>query len=642
MATVSSTLKMFDAMSNPLRKITNSMNIVISTMQQLNSTTERNEQISRSLSSAQEMLAEAGLDLRRAAMNAETEQRRLNDQMRRGQSESAGLLRNIKRLAGAYIGFSAGKNFIGSSITAANQQFTAETRLQLIMSNIPDMPQESIDMLKSYAAELQGVTNIGDEVGIFGMSQLAEYVYDPQNIKELTESMYNLATETYGVNVAQEQIMQTANLMGKVMMGDINALARNGFKIDAIFTEAEQQLLRTGTEAERTAMVVQMIEENLSGLSRAMANTPEGQIVQLNNAWGDVKETVGFGVLPQILRLMETFRNNLPTIQNLLYGLVGVVVIITTALTSAIDIAVWGFKFLFEAIQSVGTILLGLSPIILGIAGAWGAYNAVMLLSTLYTKGAAMASTIYMLATNGIARALSIAALQQKFMNLVMSLNPIGIVIGLIVGLISALLAFSFVTNGVRETFSNAFGFIVDAAQAAVNAIIGILNTGIKAINKISGFFSNLLGVDEKKIQEIEFRADFESFKQAGQDLIENATLDDIKAKFGLDKLGDSSMLAKQNALLEKWNAQQDDNFGITNENLGKVADNISISNEDLKLMRELAEMRNVQNFVTLTPTVNVETGDITEGGFDLNTMIARITDVLEREIASSAEGVFS
>src|SRR5690606_7007962 len=73
---------------------------------------------------------------------------------------------------------------------------------------------------------------------------------------------------------------------------------------------------------------------------------------------------------------------------------------------------------------------------------------------------------------------------------------------------------------------------------------------------------------------------------------------------------------------------------------VGKIRDSVDIASEDLKMMRELAEMQNIQNFVTLSPTVTVQTGDI-NNGYDIDTIIARIEQSMEEEIASSAEGVF-
>ena len=81
------------------------------------------------------------------------------------------------------------------------------------------------------------------------------------------------------------------------------------------------------------------------------------------------------------------------------------------------------------------------------------------------------------------------------------------------------------------------------------------------------------------------------------------------------------------------------DRIGKVNE-VGRIGDTVDISSEDLKMMRELAEMNAIQNFVTLTPTVNVQTGDI-RNGYDVDTIIRRIEQSLTEQIASSAQGVY-
>ncbi|GKU75656.1 tape measure protein [Paenibacillus sp. L3-i20] len=73
---------------------------------------------------------------------------------------------------------------------------------------------------------------------------------------------------------------------------------------------------------------------------------------------------------------------------------------------------------------------------------------------------------------------------------------------------------------------------------------------------------------------------------------------------------------------------------------VGQINEKVDISSEDLKMMRELAEMKNIQNFVSLTPTVSVTTGDI-KSGDDANTIVARIESMLTEQIASSAQGVY-
>ncbi|MNI31782.1 hypothetical protein D3C73_856740 [compost metagenome] len=76
-------------------------------------------------------------------------------------------------------------------------------------------------------------------------------------------------------------------------------------------------------------------------------------------------------------------------------------------------------------------------------------------------------------------------------------------------------------------------------------------------------------------------------------------------------------------------------------DKVGAIEQTVDISNEDLKMMRELAEMKSIQNFVTLTPTVQVTTGPVTNNA-DINTIVSQIERVLEEEISSSAAGVYA
>jgi tape measure domain-containing protein len=76
-------------------------------------------------------------------------------------------------------------------------------------------------------------------------------------------------------------------------------------------------------------------------------------------------------------------------------------------------------------------------------------------------------------------------------------------------------------------------------------------------------------------------------------------------------------------------------------DKVGKIDDEISISDEDLKLLRELAEIKSIQNFVTLTPTVNMQTGDI-RNEVDVDEIVSSIEDRMIKEVARSAEGVYS
>jgi len=57
--------------------------------------------------------------------------------------------------------------------------------------------------------------------------------------------------------------------------------------------------------------------------------------------------------------------------------------------------------------------------------------------------------------------------------------------------------------------------------------------------------------------------------------------------------------------------------------------------------MRYVAEMKNIQNFVTLTPTVQVKIGPVTNSA-NSDSVISKITKKLNEEIVSTAKGLYS
>lgn len=80
-------------------------------------------------------------------------------------------------------------------------------------------------------------------------------------------------------------------------------------------------------------------------------------------------------------------------------------------------------------------------------------------------------------------------------------------------------------------------------------------------------------------------------------------------------------------------------NVGKVGE-VGKINDDVNIADEDLQFLRDVAEMRFVQNFVTLTPTVAIE-AQVNETA-DMDALATEIERRLEDEFAAAAEGVYA
>lgn len=315
----------------------------------------------------------------------------------------AGLMRTVAGYAAAYIGTQQLAQGIRSSLDAYKDQERADTRLATLMGNVRGTTQAQIAMIKAHASELQRLTTIGDEVSQTGASQLATYQLQAKSIKTLMPSLADLAAGTYGVNVSQDQMQQSANLLGKVFTGQVGALRRVGIS----FSKTQEKVLKLGTEEQKTAMLAQVIAQNYGGLAQRLAQTDEGKIIQMTNAWGDMKEVIGGELMPIQMSLVNYLHKNLPQIQGGIHRVIAVVKQVGTAAKPAVMMLVNGGRWIVRNWGVVG-------PIIKGLAGAMLIWKAITIAQT--------------------------AA--QLALNLAMTANPIGLIIvgvGLLIGLIVAL-----------------------------------------------------------------------------------------------------------------------------------------------------------------------------------------------------------
>lgn len=174
--------------------------------------------------------------------------------------------------------------------TEANRaQQEAEAKLAQVMRNTMGASNDEIASIKELASAQQKLGVIGDEVQLAGAQELGTYLGKADSLKKLMPVMNDMLAQQYGLNASQEQATQIASMMGKVMDGQVGALSRYGYKFD----EAQEKLLKYGTEEERVATLAEVIGQSVGGMNEALANTPEGKLQQVANSMGDIKERVG-------------------------------------------------------------------------------------------------------------------------------------------------------------------------------------------------------------------------------------------------------------------------------------------------------------------------------------------------------------
>lgn len=173
-------------------------------------------------------------------------------------------------------------------------QAQAEARLATVMRNTMDATEDEIQSIKDLASAQQELGVVGDEVQLSGAQELATYLGKKESLEKLIPVMNDMIAQQYGYNATAESAVGIATMMGKVMEGQTKALSRYGYS----FTEAQEEILKFGTEEERAATLAEVIEQSVGGVNAALAATPYGKIVQANNKFGDLKETLGSLVAP--------------------------------------------------------------------------------------------------------------------------------------------------------------------------------------------------------------------------------------------------------------------------------------------------------------------------------------------------------
>lgn len=201
---------------------------------------------------------------------------------------------------------------------------------------------------------------------------------------------------------------------------------------------------------------------------------------------------------------------------------------------------------------------------------------------------------------------------------------------------------------------------VLTILQNMINGAIGIINDFISLLNKIPGVNIDL-------IEQVTFAttaaAENEAAKQARADAL-NQYEADIKAaqaerdatySAAKQELADATAKlsetyanaraeaaqANSDAGASDWNTDQYDVGNVDSVgSVGSIESDVNIADEDLKFLRDVAEMRYVQNFVTLTPTVAVD-AQISEK-VDVDEVVTKIEKKLEDEFTAAAEGVYN
>lgn len=184
---------------------------------------------------------------------------------------------------------SAAKN----AAAAFNEVQENNAALAQVMKNTMGATKEQWRSVLDLADAQQRLGVIDAEVTKAGAVELATYLGLSDSLETLIPVMNDMLAQQYGMAASSENAANIATMLGKVMNGQTGALSRYGYS----FTAAQEAILKYGDEAQRAAVLAQVVEESVGGMNRALAQTPAGRLQQVKFALGDIQEQFGKAVM---------------------------------------------------------------------------------------------------------------------------------------------------------------------------------------------------------------------------------------------------------------------------------------------------------------------------------------------------------
>lgn len=434
-------------------------------------------------------------------------------------------------------------------------------------------------------------------------------------------------------------------------------------KIVAIIRNVETMT----TSMKKADAVAEKMENSGAAAMGSLAQTPEGKMQQFAGTMGNVAEQIGGNVVGSFMALIDTAQAfvNSEAGQWLLNGA-----------SMGINIIVQGITWLAAAVAWLAGMIQQNWGVIQPILMAIG----LMLLPTILGYLWAMIAPLLAQAAVWLMLNWPILLVIGAIALLIWAAGEMGVTFGDVCGFIAGVLGglYAYFFNVVAslynywvafvEFFANCFNHPVYSVK---RLFVNLANTVLDLVKSIAGaidavFGSNLAGgvaslqnqmeswlgempegykvmekMEMKNIAETvgDWNAGGKAFgKGIGDKLASFTSGFDISgqmsgaggAELGSDSFGGGAGGGKNIGR----------NIGKVGE-VGKINSEVDISREDLELLRDIAEARFVQNFVTLTPQVSMQVEAINHNA-DADRLLAEMERRLEEEFVMAAEGVYS
>ena len=227
-----------------------------------------------------------------------------NKAFKQAGSSTDKLTKGVKKLAGS-LGIAFGTAqviaFGKASVKAALEAQAQQDRLAKLVRVTVGATDAQIQSLNDQATALQSVGVVNKENITQTQSQLATFNLQIDTIKQLTPAILDYVTAEKGAAASADQFKQMTNGLAQALNGNFASLTKVGFVLD----EQTKKTIKSGTETERAAALVKVLNSTYKGFNESLAKTDAGQMQILANAANDAQQIIGVGLLDAVKMLGE-------------------------------------------------------------------------------------------------------------------------------------------------------------------------------------------------------------------------------------------------------------------------------------------------------------------------------------------------
>lgn len=577
------------------------------------------------------------------------------EQMNSRQQQTAEGARKVKDAwagAGSYIKSALAAISVRQVIDLADNMTSIRARLDLMNDGLQTTAELQEKIMESANRSRTFYQSTADAVSKMGIMAADAFSSNEELIQftELIGKQFTIAgTSAAGIDAAMLQLTQA--MSSGVLRGE---------ELNSVFEQAPT--------------IIQTIADYLGvsiGEIRDMA--AEGQITAtvVKNAMLSSADAINerFASMPMTFSQLATVAGN----------------VLTEAFMPVLTLLGQGAQWIYDNWSMIAPVFWGLAAAAIGYAVALGIQTA----ATWIANGSAQAFFTTLLKNPLFWIALAIGVVVAAIYQWVQSVGGLQVAwlicvnavltawdnlkIAFMVGVYAVLNLWTMLQMGlaaagtaIQISMGNTKAMVLSILQEMINRAINMINGFIGMLNKIPGVsidlieqvtfgttaqleneankqaaLANLADRQNELQAQIDERADAINTMRAEADASRAAREAEIAAKRAEAAAGDSSGGTSYDVGDPYGGGGEIGGVGEVGRvgSVGEIEDEVDISDEDLKFMKDVAEMRYVQNFVTLTPTVAMN-AQISER-VDADDVVRRIEQKLEDEFTASAQGVY-